>query len=239
MNSRNKFLFFTLIIFFASRSLSAAASPDAKLVAAMNAGIDPVCPFSYYEQELKYQRVCASVKEALDEGAYVDVLCTRKRSGSADVVRTPLVIACDRPGMDNLVKLLLERHANANLRSPCGDTPLCAATTSNRASIMRILVQHKADINALRDRHKGNTALHYTILLGDYEKTRVLTKAGANVALTIHGSYQNLLDFARKKCPNKDIIPLLEKPIREEVGTVLFSRTIMPSEVIEIIRRYV
>lgn len=68
---------------------------------------------------------------------------------SADL-RTPLMIAARRPGGAPIVKLLLERGANANpnARPETESSPLTEAATAGEVESIKLLLSHRADAKA-------------------------------------------------------------------------------------------
>lgn len=80
---------------------------------------------------------------------------------------------------DDLMKLLLERRADANLADSAGDTPLMKASD---AKTIEMLVEHGANINAIDlDRR---TALMWAIGQGKVDVVRTLLEHGAKVGVT-------------------------------------------------------
>jgi ankyrin repeat protein len=76
----------------------------------------------------------------LDAGAAVD---TRAESG-----RTALLIAAGRHGSTNVVKLLIDRGANAAVVAENRTTPLRLAARSGDEEAMRLLIAHGANLKA-------------------------------------------------------------------------------------------
>lgn len=70
--------------------------------------------------------------------------------------RTPLMAACDL-GNGNMVRLLLERKADANHKDRQGESPLMKAARIGAADVVKILIAAGADVN-LTD-YAGHTAL--------------------------------------------------------------------------------
>ncbi|XP_034946601.1 putative ankyrin repeat protein RF_0381 isoform X2 [Chelonus insularis] len=78
-----------------------------------------------------------------------------------NVGHTPLLNACSQRSKDQLkiVKTLLRHKANVDYRSSCSLTPLMMATYDKHIPIIKILLNHQADLNA-KDQY-GQTCLHF------------------------------------------------------------------------------
>jgi ankyrin repeat protein len=110
------------------------------------------------------------VRALLDRGADVNA-----RAGSG---RTPLMIAVGSPGAGDVVKLLLDKGADARFGHQ-GFTVLMAALEGGDREVVRLLIARGADVKA-RNR-AGWTALHAAALAGDRALAEDLLAHGADV----------------------------------------------------------
>ncbi|KAL7757053.1 hypothetical protein ACKLNR_014046 [Fusarium oxysporum f. sp. zingiberi] len=79
-----------------------------------------------------------------------------------------------------LVKLLLGSGAHPDAATPEGVTPLCFSIAKGDVSVVKLLLEHGADINGLKD--SGFTPLHLCLQAGgSIELVKELVKAGADV----------------------------------------------------------
>jgi ankyrin repeat protein/tetratricopeptide (TPR) repeat protein len=131
----------------------------------------------------------------------IDVNAKLKADGS-----TPLIWAAYL-GDAELARLLLDKGANVDARTTDGRTPLMCAVTSNlgfeiakmsrnknsqnvssrapeisfdsrRMEVAKLLLDHKADVNAKRP--DGTTALTWAMILGQTDMVQLLLERGAN-----------------------------------------------------------
>ncbi|HRN78300.1 MAG TPA: ankyrin repeat domain-containing protein [Candidatus Dependentiae bacterium] len=110
----------------------------------------------------------------------------------------------------SLITQLLEQHANPNIQCPITHmTPLHRAAGNGQLEIVRLLVLHKADINA-QDKY-GNTPLHYAASNGFEDIVRCLLVVNANISLE-NRKGQNAYAFTAKHHPNTAILTLLNMP---------------------------
>jgi Ankyrin repeats (many copies) len=72
----------------------------------------------------------------------------------------------------NVVKFLIERGANVNLKDRHGNTPLMFAAFSDNPESMRILIDAHADVNARKD--DGRSALDIAVRFGSTECVQLL-----------------------------------------------------------------
>jgi ankyrin repeat protein len=92
---------------------------------------------------------------------------------------------------------------------------MTAVMKTNELSILQLLCDHKADLNA-RD-NAGETALMYMIerhWKGTQDRARFLLEHGARVSFKDKDG-MTALDYARDN-QEKDLIPLLEAAIKKE-----------------------
>jgi serine/threonine protein kinase len=83
--------------------------------------------------------------------------------------------------MTSIVKKMIEKGANPNIRSKTGITPLHSAIDQENTSIIKTLIENGADIN-LQD-HLGRTPLHYAFIHKKQGSIKTLIENGANVNL--------------------------------------------------------
>ena len=93
---------------------------------------------------------------------------------------TPLHHAC-RKGARDIVKLLLENNADANMASNTSITPLHFAAQLGNQEIIQLLLDAGADVNAT-DR-EGKSALIYSVLAKKVEAAKYLIAKGADAAI--------------------------------------------------------
>ena len=78
------------------------------------------------------------------------------------------------------LQILLAMRANVEDCGMKGDcTPLMEAASAGHTDIVRLLIAHRADVNAQSS--SGNTPLIYACARGHEEVVRVLLEAGAHV----------------------------------------------------------
>lgn len=92
---------------------------------------------------------------------------------------TPLCLA-SRVGFLKGIELLLEHGMKPN--DPCEQniTPLHLATYTNSLSIVRLLCDHGADVNA-RTENVKDTPLHYATIYGSLDMCKELVERGADI----------------------------------------------------------
>jgi ankyrin repeat protein len=88
----------------------------------------------------------------------------------------PLVLACSYKDNDEMIKLLLEKGADPNVRGPNGETPLGLAAKYSLTAV-KLLVESGADVNARSDR--GFTALRHAREMDQEEIEKFLLLSGA------------------------------------------------------------
>lgn len=99
------------------------------------------------------------VNALLDKGANLEA-----SNHELPLTNSPLYLAV-LLGERDMVRLLIQRHANVNGRSLSQDTPLHCAVTCRRKNIVENLLAHGADISA-RNQY-GQTPLHRAASSGD------------------------------------------------------------------------
>lgn len=93
--------------------------------------------------------------------------------------QTPLLVAAAHDGASEIVKLLLEKGADAAARGPLNSTALLAATEANDTATVGLLLQKGADVNA-KDLI-GQTALMSAASFGNLAVMKMLLAKGADV----------------------------------------------------------
>ena len=82
-------------------------------------------------------------------------------------------------GYQEIVELLLAKHASSNARTVAGKTPLHWAASEGRTNVVRFLLGHGSMVN-VQDEH-GNTPLHDAALNGRNEVVKLLLNSSADV----------------------------------------------------------
>lgn len=108
-------------------------------------------------------------------------------------------------GNAEIVRLLLEYKADANLSTPAGFSPLMAASQNNDTDIAQMLLDNGADVNA--QQKIGSAALSIAVALGHTEMVELLlnNKADINVGINPRTS---LLGYA-SMLARADVMELL------------------------------
>lgn len=110
-------------------------------------------------------------------------------------------------GYKEIVEILLKNGANPNVFDDMGTAPIHGSARTNRAEIIQLLIDAKADVNI---KHKANdeTPLHYAAEYNSLEAAQVLLKNGADkTAKTQSG--KTPYDLAKEKQSDK-VINLLK-----------------------------
>ncbi|KAK8202736.1 hypothetical protein IWZ01DRAFT_515263 [Phyllosticta capitalensis] len=94
---------------------------------------------------------------------------------------TACFLAIDH-GQDGVVKVLLEKGLDPNMKGPDGQRLLHRATARNNLDVARLLLKHGAEVN-LRD-HDGRTALMANASIGRQRLLEFLIEHGAETQLT-------------------------------------------------------
>jgi len=121
-----------------------------------------------------------TVRILLDRGANVNI-----KAGYLD--RTPLCIAHDHQHLE-VMRLLLDYGANVDVQSSTLGLLSHYASYKGEAEVIRLLIQHKADVNAISP-HFNWTPLHFASLFGHAKVTEILLE---------HGAYINALDMVNR-----------------------------------------
>ncbi|KAJ3496601.1 hypothetical protein NLG97_g2546 [Lecanicillium saksenae] len=120
----------------------------------------------------------------------------------AEVTPGDFIYFC-RDGPLDIVKLLIDHGADANLELKSGSRPLMAAASGGDDSIVSTLLHHGANIHAC---HEGRTALDYAVMNSKIEVARILLERGAEKRL--QGGNSGLLVEAVEKS-DAEMIQLL------------------------------
>ncbi|CAC5413452.1 unnamed protein product [Mytilus coruscus] len=89
----------------------------------------------------------------------------------------PLIASCER-GHEEVVKLLIDKEANANQSGHLGTTPTIAAIQNNHMNVVKVLIDSGADIN--KDDHNGMTPFLWACVLQREDIVNLIDK-GANI----------------------------------------------------------
>ncbi|XP_052073385.1 uncharacterized protein LOC127711392 [Mytilus californianus] len=90
----------------------------------------------------------------------------------------PLIASCER-GHEEVVKLLIDKEANANQSGHLGTTPTIAAIQNNHMNLVKILIDNGADIN--KDDHNGMTPFLWACVLQREDIVNFLIDKEANI----------------------------------------------------------
>jgi uncharacterized protein len=172
------------------------------------------------QQQAKTQRLMLAVvsknvdnvRAALAAGDPVDERSPRV-NGFNDY-HTPLLVAC-RDGPIEIVRLLLEAHADVNAVEPTfGAVPLHKATYNGHADITRLLVQQPAINLDYRGATNGYTPLHDALWHGFADCAEILIAAGAQLNLRGHDG-KTPLDIAEQTFgPQHELVGRLRSKVR-------------------------
>ena len=121
---------------------------------------------------------------------------------------TPLGLACFF-GHQNIVKYLLEKGADVNIRSNNNFRvmPLHSAVASKNIDIAKLLLEYGANANAKQQ--QDITPLHQAADNGDFEMIKLLLKYNADRSVRTKSSFTPV-DMARKKGHEKIVDFLLQ-----------------------------
>ena len=106
-------------------------------------------------------------------------------------------------GYKEIVEILLKNGANPNVWDDMGTAPLHGAARQNRAEIIEMLINAKADVN-IKHKSSEETPLHYAASYNSLEAANVLLKNGADKTAKT-GSGQTPYDVAKEKKSDKVI----------------------------------
>jgi ankyrin repeat protein len=109
-----------------------------------------------------------------------------------------------RPDDAHLVQVMLTLGATVNVADDRGDTPLMWAAISHRLNSVRLLLDHRANVNA-KTKH-GYSSLEYAALFGrNSDLVRLLLEQGANANMQDENG-ETALDMAVCVHADKDVI---------------------------------
>ena len=113
--------------------------------------------------------------------ALVDRLLTAGANPNTPIAtgETP-VMTCAGTGSAEAVRMLIARGADVNAKEPTqNQTALMWAAAERHADVMKLLIEHKADLQARTK--KGFSALHFSAREGDVDSARLLLAAGVDI----------------------------------------------------------
>ena len=145
--------------------------------------------------EAVYKGDIEDVKQHLLNGANVN------EASDSFYHNTLMHIAADSGNLE-MVKLLLTNHADVNIRTDAGSTPLGSAVASHHPEMVKLLINNGADVNA-KDRD-DNTALHIAAWGTNInlEVVKLLINNKADVNATNHKGNTALHDAAKNNEDN-------------------------------------
>ena len=114
----------------------------------------------------------AKVRALLAAGADVNAV--------SQLGRTPLLIAASANGTAESIRLLLARGAKVNVTDTLGMTPLTAAALVNDTEVVKLLVEHGADVKVPAATGILATPLMAAATNGNVASVRLLLDRGAN-----------------------------------------------------------
>lgn len=95
------------------------------------------------------------------------------------------LIHCAANGDLDLVKQRLADGQDVNVKNDAGETPLSQAAKYGHMGVVRVLLEHKVDINQINpDDDKDATALHNAAENGHDDVVRLLLAHGADLNVT-------------------------------------------------------
>ncbi len=95
-----------------------------------------------------------------------------------------------------VLELYLERGVSVNYRTPSGDSALLEAVTQSNLNYVTYFLSKGAEVN-VTDRHTY-TPLRYAALYGDYEITKLLIDAGADIEYIDEDEYSILASALKR-----------------------------------------
>ncbi|GJQ78328.1 hypothetical protein Trydic_g3745, partial [Trypoxylus dichotomus] len=119
-------------------------------------------------------------------------------------VDEPLITAVKSQQME-IIELLLQRGANPNFNNDCPFPILVIAISTGNENIVRMLLNHNADINAI---YKSSTPLIHAVTKSTRAIVELLLRNGADVNLVDRSGRTPLMHAIKNKI-NKDILQLL------------------------------
>ena len=105
----------------------------------------------------------------------------------------------------DMLDLLLATGPGVNARDEAGFTALHDAALAGNAAVVRMLLEHGADIN-LGDKENGSTALYMAATMGREEVVALLLEKGADpgrgpspLRAAISGGFERIAEMIRTK----------------------------------------
>jgi ankyrin repeat protein len=151
--------------------------------------------------------------------------------------RTPLLIAAGRPGAARIVRLLLEKGADAKARDRQGLTTVIRAAYDGDLETMKLLLGRGVDVNA---RGGGFTALIWAVNRNDEALVDLLLKHGADgnaqdddgLSVLVNAtSYANMAIFRKLTANGAD--PRSRGPLGEDLLTAAAASDTSRPEVVQ------
>ncbi len=121
----------------------------------------------------------ATVRSLVERGGIVD---------TSDADGSTLLMLASREGHIRIATYLLGLKASVNRRNKFGDTALMAASIKGKLDVVRLLLEHGAELNS-----EGWTALHYAAFEGRYAVLKFLLEKGANKNALAPNGYSSLM----------------------------------------------
>ncbi len=145
---------------------------------------------------------------AFGNGSVQNPLPSQSPSTQTNSSKAEELFPAVRAGDTARVNAALEAGINVNTRDPLGGTALLEAAWVGNLEIVRLLVAHGADVNAVH-RESGATALKYAVLTSRPNIVQLLLASGADVRL-VYRDGQTLLHLAAARS-NLPILEMLLK----------------------------
>jgi ankyrin repeat protein len=120
---------------------------------------------------------------------------------------SPLELAVEENVDFPAVKALVDHGALINVTDGYHETPLLKAANRGRADIIRLLVEHGADVNISQSHDGPRTPIMAAVESGDLDSVRLLLQHGAKLS-DRDGGGQTLIQIARG---HRDMIALLKE----------------------------
>eukprot|EP01045_Picozoa_sp_COSAG04_P024851 COSAG04_NODE_3168_length_3093_cov_83.308897_1_plen_862_part_10 len=123
---------------------------------------------------------CGTMERLLEDGVDIDAMSEWTSKGGKKV-RTNALYGAVVNQQVAAVRLLLDRGANPNLANSLGGTPLMAALGTGSLSLVRLLTEANAEVDAVDS--DGGTAFHYTCIYNWSDCAETLVRAGCDTSL--------------------------------------------------------
>lgn len=125
--------------------------------------------------------------------------------------RTPLMYAAayaDQPKFKKMLKLLLEKGADPNLKTEADDNALMEILWKEKVDpeAVQLLIDHGLDIEFMSRKYYHVTALMRAANLGHFEAVKVLIEKGANISIRSKGNETALSNAIQSSKKNKSQI---------------------------------